>query len=81
MKTGDKIRVINNDYDNDTNIQIGTIGTIISEDESNANYDLREYDIFNIKFGDEITFDEFCADLNEDGTYKMFRCQLEVIEE
>ena len=87
MKIGDRVKVIVIDeyFDTDSNLEVGDIGTITNEQfytesEYEEDPDLKDDDCFGVKFDKEVIPGELCK-LNPDGSYNMFRCQLEVIKE
>ena len=77
MKIGDKVRVTDLDYDErGTGLKIGDIGEVSAEHAGNSGADS---DLFKIRFEKQIPAGT--TNLNDDGTYDMFRCQLELMEE
>jgi hypothetical protein len=78
MKAGDKVRAIKVDEIDDIYIKVGETGIIKSEFALNDGNS--EMDVFEVMF-DDLQIDENNPNLNHDGTYDMWRSQLEVIEE
>ena len=76
MKVNDNVKVIMlEDEDNGYGIEVGTTGVILKEDIYNNAYDIE--DIFHVKLNCEIVGNP--TNLNKDGTYQLYRRQLEVI--
>lgn len=80
MKIGDRIKVIEVDeyFDKGSELEVGDEGVINCFDEEEIN-DVDD-DCYMVMFDKEIKSTEHCK-VNSDGTYPMFRCQFEVIEE
>lgn len=76
MKAGDRIKVIQLDgLDSRTDLKIGDTGIIEHEDDYNCAEDI---DLFMVRFDNP---ESVLGQELEDGTYYMYRYQLEVIEE
>jgi translation elongation factor EF-1beta len=78
MVINDKVRVIYLDEEDiGFGIEEGVVGVIISEDFNNEKNTLNSEDIYNVKLSCEITNNP--TNLNYDGTYQLYRRQLEII--
>ena len=78
MKKDDRVKVISLlcfDIAN-TDLKIGQEGIITDEKYYNSNGD----NVFDVKFDSINCITDVTSNFNEDGTYQMFGCQLEVIE-
>ena len=77
MKIGDKVRITNLDYDDlSTGLEIGDFGEISAVCGYPRGVGM---DVFQVKFNKPIPTGTI--NLNDDGTYNMFRFQLKVIKE
>ncbi|WP_033167677.1 hypothetical protein [Clostridium sp. KNHs205] len=76
MKIGEKVKVIRPGYEERTWLKKGIVGVIMRNSEFNNG---SNWDVFSVKF-DNVTAPVGDINLNTDGTYDMFRDQLEVVE-
>ena len=77
MKIGDKVKVTSvMSSDVKSGLKIGDIGVVVYEDSDYGNDD---YSIFRVKFENPLTAYQENKNLKKDGSYSMFRSQLEVI--
>ncbi len=76
MKKGDKVKIVSLEYDYcNIGLKIGDVGEISAGHSYNNG---TSSDVFGVKFDKQIPAGT--VNLNIDGIYDMFRCQLEVIE-